>query len=346
MKKDIYEILNDSNIDIDEYKKYDLNDIEKEKIKKNFKNSIKNKRSIKKLPIAIAISIILTAALTTSNLGSEILVSAAITTSNISSYLGLNKNLDNYSTIVNKSISKNGVTISLNDVILNNNELIVSSIIQSSKGDATKEGFHEYGDILINGKSIRSSGSTGSSKAIDTSTMESVTNYILPDIDLSKELDIKIIYSDVLIGGKYIYGPWIFEFKANGSDLSKDTKRINLDSKFTLDNGNEISLTKFTSNAIGQEILYTIKNNNPNDKSAYDIKLVGKDNLNNPIEFGLSSSDSYGGILKIEPVLDKLSDKATSISLTPYAVKFPEKSGKLSDNFKKIGNEFIINLSK
>lgn len=345
MKKDIYEILNDSNIDIDKYKKYDLNDIEKEKLKNNFKNSVKNKKSIKKLPIAIAMSLILATGLVTTNLGSEILVSASITTSNISSYLGLNKNLDNYSTIINKSISKNGVTISLNDVILNNNELIVSSTIQSSKGDATNEGFHEYGDILINGKIIKA-GSTGSSKAIDKSTMESVTNYILPDIDLSKEIDIKIIYSDVLVGAKSIYGPWIFEFKANGSDLSKDTKRINLDNKFTLDNGNKINLTKFTSNAIGQEILYTIKNDNPTDKSAYDIKLVGKDNLNNPIEFGLSSSDSDGGILKIEPVLGKLSDKATSISLTPYAVKFPEKSGKLSDDLKKIGNEFTIDLSK
>lgn len=345
MKKDIYEILNDSNIDIDKYKKYDLNDIEKEKLKNNFKNSVKNKKSIKKLPIAIAISLILTTGLVTTNLGSEILVSATITTSNISSYLGLNKNLDNYSTIINKSISKNGVTISMNDVILNNNELIVSSTIQSSKGDATKEGFHEYSKIFINGKRIKS-GSTGSSEAIDTSTMASVTNYILPDIDLSKEIDIKIIYSDVLVGGKSIYGPWIFEFKANGSDLSKDTKRINLDNKFTLDNGNELTLTKFTSNAIGQEILYTMKNNNTDDKSVYSIKLIGKDNLNNPIEFYLSSGDDNGGILQIDPLVSKLSDKATSISLTPYGSKLPEKSGKLSDDFKKIGNEFTINLSK
>lgn len=345
MKKDIYEILNDSNIDIDKYKKYDLNDIEKEKLKNNFKNSVKNKKSIKKLPIAIAMSLILATGLITTNLGSEILVSAAITTSNISSYLGLNKNLDNYSTIINKSISKNGVTISINDVILNNNELIVSSTIQSSKGDATKEGFHEFGNILINGKSVNLNAS-GSARAIDKSTMESVSNYALPDIDLSKEVNIKIIYSDVLVGDKFIYGPWIFEFKTNGSELSKDTKRINLDNKFTLENGNELTLTKFTSNAIGQEIFYTIKNSNPTDKNAYDIKLVGTDNLNNPIEFDLSSGNYTGGILKLEPVLGKLSDKATSISLTPYAVKFPEKSGKLSDDFKKIGNEFTIDLSK
>ncbi|MGG7098799.1 DUF4179 domain-containing protein [Clostridium sardiniense] len=343
MKKDIYEILNDSNIGIDNYIKYELNDIEKKKMKNNFRKSIKNKKSIKKLPIAIAISLLLTTALVTTNLGSEILVSATIATSNISSYLGLNKNLDKYSTIINKYISKNGVTISLNDVILNNNELIVSSTIQSSKGDATNEGFHEYSKIFINGKRIKS-GSTGSSKAIDTSTMASITNYILPDIDLSKEIDIKIIYSDVLVGNKPIYGPWIFEFKANGSDLSKDTKRIALNNSFSLDNGNEVTLNEFTSNSMGQEIFYTIKNNNSTDKNVYDIKLVGTDNLNNPIEFDLSSGNYTGGILKLEPVLGKLSDKATSISLTPYAVKFPEKSGKLSDDFKKIGDKFTINF--
>jgi hypothetical protein len=34
------------------------------------------------------------------------------------------------------------------------------------------------------------------------------------------------------------------------------------------------------------------------------------------------------------------------LTLTPYAVRFPEKSGKLSNDFQKAGDEFTIKLTR
>ncbi len=41
-----------------------------------------------------------------------------------------------------------------------------------------------------------------------------------------------------------------------------------------------------------------------------------------------------------------LSDEVTWIALTPYAVRLPEESGKMSDDYQQVGEEFTIVLAK
>ena len=51
----------------------------------------------------------------------------------IEDYLGLDRSLDDYKSIVEKTISKNGITMQLNEVILDNDEVIVSYTVMSQE---------------------------------------------------------------------------------------------------------------------------------------------------------------------------------------------------------------------
>lgn len=337
MKKNIYEILNEVDVDMNNYNKEEFNDIEKRKIYNNFKKSIKKKRSYKKIASLAATAVVSISLLGTS-LGTNVYAGIHSFFYDISNMLNIEKNLDDYKTVVNKSVTKNGLTLQLNEVILDNDELIVSSTTTYDKG------FEESGviwgcNIYINGKRVNN-GSGGSAAKIDENTIQEVIASTIKG-EYNGNLDIKIVYSNPLINGKTIKGKWEFAFTTNGDELRLDTKEIELDTSFILENGQKVTLYKFTSNNLGQKIY----SKTDTKGTEYDLILKGQDNLGNEISFYLSSTEDYDGLFKVENLLYKsLDENATSITLTPYAVKFPEKSGKMSNDYKQTGAEFTINL--
>lgn len=74
--------------------------------------------------------------------------------------------------------------------------------------------------------------------------------------------------------------------------------------------------------------------------------LRGKDDLGNKIEFCMSHEADGQGIFVFTTIHGNLDENASVLTLTPYAVKFPEESGKLSNDFKPVGKEFTIDLTK
>ena len=90
---------------------------------------------------------------------------------------------------------------------------------------------------------------------IDDYTTQVVFKYDLDsikDMNLNGDLNIKIIYSKMMVNyTDDINGIWKFEFKTNGDQLKIDTKTINLNEEFELENGNKYILEKYTDNALG-----------------------------------------------------------------------------------------------
>ncbi|WP_252232322.1 DUF4179 domain-containing protein [Clostridium sp. ZBS15] len=344
MNKDIYDMLNEININIDGYEKHYFNDLERKKIKSNFRKSISKKKPRKRGMIA-AVAI---AALTIGMLGSDIGVSALskvsyIINNDIASYLGIERNLDEYKTVINKSITDKGITVQLNEVILDGDEMTVSCNVSSDKKLKDDESGIPDCNIYINGKNM-SAGSGGSAKKIDDYTTQSVITYDLKDNDLSGDLNIKISCSNVMLPDRMQKGKWDFEFKTNGDQLRIDTKEIPLNNKFTLENGQEYILEKYTDNSLGQKIYASI--NTPKIKSDYAVELKGTDDLGNKVEFYLSHGDKNSGLFKIETIDGNLNENAKLLKLTPYAAKYPENSGRMDGEYKKVGEEFTIDLSK
>ncbi|SFD42667.1 DUF4179 domain-containing protein [Clostridium uliginosum] len=356
MKDDIYTMLNEADINIDDYKKEDFNDIEKKNIKANFKKSISKKKSHKRSMVVAGVVIALTVILFGTNTGVEALtrVLKIAGIQEIGSFMGIQKNLDDYKTVINKAISNNGVTVQLNEVILDGQELTVSynvtydkklSEVYDEKLSKVDKGWHGFNCISINGKELNT-GNGGGSRSIDDYTIQTVLTYNLGKQDLSGDLDIKLSCSPV--GENEDINKkdenWGFEFNTNGDQLKVDTKEIALDNKFTLENGTEYTLQKYTDNSLGQKMYASISNFQM--ESTYDVSLKGTDDLGNEVEFYISHGWKEGALFKIENIHGNLNENAKTLTLTPYAAKYPEKSGRMDGEYKKTGDEFTIDLSQ
>lgn len=348
----IYSLFNDANINLDEYKKDEFNDIEKKLLKKNIRKSIKKigKQNARRKVIAAAAITVVLVGMSFGNTGAYALAKINLLSENISSFLGIERNLEDYKTMVNKSVINNGVTVKLNEVVLEEDELLISTTVSSDRILKEHESWGDEMTLYINNKKVKFTGEGGGRKHIDDYTTQQVVKYDLDsikDMDLSGDLNVKIIYSKMMINyANDINGTWKFEFKTNGDQLKIDTKTINLNYQFELENGNEYTLEKYTDNALGQKIYGKIINNSTGDKT-YDILLKGYDNLGNKIEFDLMKRGNDWFLLEYQNALyGTLNQKASKLRLTPYAVKMPETGGKEPDidEYKKVGYEFTINI--
>ncbi|UOW69424.1 DUF4179 domain-containing protein [Paraclostridium bifermentans] len=338
-----YKSFNDVEFDIESYQEVSIN---KELIKSRVKSKLSKRKSKSKKILAASVSgLVLIGGL--SVFREPVYANMYKVMYDIKNALGVESNLEDYKTVVGQSITKNGLTITLNEVILDKDVLIVSTAYKFK--EELEDGYiMAFENIYINGKPI-SSGGGGSGGAIDKNTVEKVFRYTLDEDVKKHDLDIKIVYSDpIYLKNKKentINGKWAFEFKTNRKELELDTKSLKLNQSFELGKDETITLKEYRTNALGPNIIYD-RNIHNKDLVSYDIKLLGKDNLGNDVEFYLISADESKGKLTLYNLEENLDKNVTELKLIPYAAKQPNTSGKMSDDFKKIGDEFTINLNE
>lgn len=303
-------------------------------IKEGINSAVKAKR--KKRTKTIVITFSLSLAIIGITLFSKGEVSAQVKQSfwSIASYFGLDTDLSEYKTTINKPVTNNGYTITLNEVILDKNELTISSTVKSDEGY-----FNGYLEVLksvyINGTRINFD-SNGASEIVDDATMNEVTTYFL-DKELSEEVNIRVEYSGVQMlndnGVEKIKGDWSFNFTTNADTLVKDTLSIDLNKKFKLEDGKTIKFKKYISNSLGTKIEF----NQPSEGTEYLMKLAGTDNLGNKIEFYSNYSNNGKGIFKLDNSSGNIKKDSSKLNLSLYV-------SDSNDNWKKVGSDFDINL--
>jgi len=339
MKNDIYSMLNYIDINLENYKKESFNDIEKKNIKANFRKSIHKKRSPRKSIVAAGVVMALTGTLLGTNIGANALTNVLKIdgVEDIGSFLGIHKKLDEYKTVINKAITDNGITIKLNEVILDGNEITVSYNISSNEKLKDLESpAHTFGELYINDKKI-TYGDTSRSKKVDDYNAQQVISYDLLNEHLSGELDIKMKCSAIYIDGNKKEGHWNFEFKANGDELKADTKEIKLNNKIKLKNGDEYTLERYTDNSLGQRIYASVSNYT--GKPRYYMDLRGTDDLGNHVTFFVPGRKN-GVLFRMSK---NLNEKAKTLTLTPYAAECSADDGSQL-NFEQVGETFTIDL--
>lgn len=333
MKKNIYDEFNDMTIDLSELKQEEFTALERKRAMKKFKASINKHSSYKKCAgVAIALAI------SAGTLGSApVFAGTNPVMHSIAGFLGIEKELESYTTAVNQSVTKGDVTIQLNEVILDEKELIVSTTI-TSKEPLEEMGVDASGSVYINGKRI-SWGAAGGSRQIDDYTVEEVMNYHL-DEEYTGEMDMTLLFNGVRVNGMKQKGRWKFEFSTSGDELKLDTVNTEINQACSLPDETKIIFTQYTSNDIGEKIYFT----KSKAETSYDLELRGTDNMGNPIVFSLSNSKGTQGVLKLNEFFSDKDEDATSYTLALYAVKFPVGNGKLSNDFKQVGEEFTVKL--
>ncbi|MDF2881377.1 MAG: hypothetical protein K0R54_1934 [Clostridiaceae bacterium] len=134
---------------------------------------------------------------------------------------------EQFSTSVNKSVEKNGVKITINEITIDDNTLAITS---TEEGKNLKENVGYMGEIMLNGKLIRSRSSKD--KKVDDNTLTTVTYANISDLGLTDAVNVEL---NVVWFGD-VKGPWDFKFKVSKSDKPTNSRVVNLDKTIKIPN--------------------------------------------------------------------------------------------------------------
>ncbi len=341
--KDKFEMMNDMVVDLSEYEVYELNDIEKKQIKKRLKAKIKNRnRNSKKKIAVIVIALGLSYIGIVSNI--SVLADIPIIGSVIEEYVNSKgKSLEDYKTIVGETEVDSGITVKLNEVVLDAGQLIISSTFKSN--GVNLDDVHVSPTVYINGSEISKNGS-GSNKKIDDNTYNMFTARHLEDIEMKDNLDIKIVYENIQVNtmlGKYKHlpGKWSFEISSSPEKLISDMKTIAINKEFKLDNGQEIKVENLIITPISTKLDYKMTKENKDDITfKYDVLFKVEDKNGNEFKFISGTTAVENSHLRFET----LDDNIKKLKVTPYVISGQEGKKK-TDYYKVLYNEaFYIEI--
>ncbi len=348
--KNIYDMLNDVDGSVDDFEKIEPTDIEKANFKKAFCNK-KKKNRFKKASIVAASLLICVGLFGQTSIGKVAYAKVENTlggiTYSIAKSLYLKKEVAPYVNVVNEVVEDKGIAIKLTDCVIDKDEFILTLLANKDGYDMTYLDI-DY-SIYINGVRQHTLGSSGSSGvATDGVCFQTMRNDI-KGIEKYENLDVKIVVDKITINDKDDYenaqiikGNWVFEFGASGSELAVNTKIINIDKTFEKD-GIKMEIKEISINPVNKKMYVNINENGDRNN---DYVFKGKDNLGNDVEFGLSRYDGSTGeaIFIYEQLSSNMSDNAEYVTLTPYFRQMPKKSGRITDDYNQLGDEFKIVL--
>ena len=172
-------------------------------------------------------------------------------TYNLSQFLGIQKDLSPYRTVLGESITKDGYTVTLNEVILDENILYVSDTFTLPQKD---ELLLKHNLLLL--QMLTSllmvkwfPGVPAAKRNLQMTITLFLTEELLSDnLDSSQNLDIELGYS--------MYGQSFgsFSFAATGKDLMASTYTTSLDTKIMLPDNTSIHFYKYSSNTMEHRI--------------------------------------------------------------------------------------------
>lgn len=335
MSKHLYELLNEVETDFDCYTQTPLTPLEKKQMEHRIRKKLHHNKSHKSIKIACAIACC--SILFLGVFHEEVYATILQAQNKLSVMLGITKDLSPYEKVINQTITKNGISLTLNSVILNNDQLIIS--VTETQETPISDQSTITGTVSIDGE-INHNGGVGASNRIDNYTIEHIMELELgTDFDVNQTREFHLIFENYDTSLDKKGQVWEYKFFADGVQLSSDTKKTPLAVSFTLPNNTIVTLSEFVTNALGDKIYFTF--NGPN---SYNIVLRGMDNQNHPVEFYLSHSNETGGRFDLDMLDYEPTNDVISYTLTPYAVEFPKESGRMSNDFKPIGEAFTVQI--
>ncbi|MGL5347809.1 MAG: DUF4179 domain-containing protein [Peptostreptococcaceae bacterium] len=292
------ELLNETKVDLNEYSEEELNDIEKMKLKQGIKQRIGKKKSNKGKNIAIASSIFILsmAAMNLEAIADQIekLISKN-PIENFENYKGTNAN--GYTNIIDKTVTNNGLAITINEVIFDYENIIIMYTIEGENVDT--QSMDIMPNIYLDGKKVEIAGASGTYSDKD-SKLKQVT--LEPMIPISKvgKFDMKVV-----IGGKRDFpqdeiiekGKWKYSFEVSNEAMKNATNEIDIYKKITLEDGMNLVIEKVVTTPISTTV--KIKSDNISQELVESASggCKGEDSEGNTLD-SISNSNSYDGITK------------------------------------------------
>jgi hypothetical protein len=154
---------------------------------------------------------------------------------------------EQFSNSVNKSVKKNGIEITINEIIIDDNMLAITSFIEGSN---LNEDRGYMGSIKLNGNLLRSRSDKG--KKVDDNEIMMVTYANVSDLDLADDIEVDL--NIVWVGE--VKGPWNFKFKVYKTDMPTNSKVTNLDKSIQIPNST-LKLEKLIVSPLGNTLTYS-----------------------------------------------------------------------------------------
>ncbi|MDS0527619.1 DUF4179 domain-containing protein [Clostridium sp. SHJSY1] len=324
--KDVYELLNEVNIDENEIEEMEVSDFEKEKVKTNLRKAMKKNRKFKtgwKVAVAAGFLIvggIVTIGVTNPAYASEIPVIGDIFRFLDGGRTGVYDKYKENASKINMSRECNGVTVTIKDAVFDGQTIIYTYEIKSDKDLGEKPFISAGGPILtIDGYMGGTGGGSITEKVGENTYIGQDNNTINKEMDeVNFKINIREISDMTSKEGedKSVKGNWDFELSLKAVESEK--KIIN---KVTEKSGIKAFIDSITETEMSCIINYSQETPKEFDKKWFwqDLDIEVRDDLGNVYkgEGNGGRRDADGQRFKWSKTFEKLDDKATKLIISP-----------------------------
>ncbi|RXJ04582.1 DUF4179 domain-containing protein [Anaerobacillus alkaliphilus] len=316
--KDIYELLNDANMDESDFEEMEVSDLEKARVKKALRKSIRKKRALNWKKGLLATSIVF--GLTTTTIGftfptyaSQIPIIGDIFRFFDEGKDGLYTNYKEFSNELNLSQESNGVQVTINDAIFDGKTVTVTYSIDSDK---------DLGDLIVFDHihvkgSDGAAGSSQVTKVADNHYVGIMTSSVF-GLNNAGTANVKWNVKELknLETGEEIKGNWNFAFSLQATESSDY-----LIDQSTENNGVKVAIEKVTITPMSFIVYYDQEVSDVvNEKwHSVDVELVIKDEFGNTYtgQGNGGTGDIFNNI-SWSSTFEKMGEDATKLIITPH----------------------------
>ena len=172
------------------------------------------------------------------------------------SFFGQEKAVDfnDYKTVVNDTTENTIGKMTLNEVMVDDNQLLLNATFEPVNDVAFDEQLFFFPQVQVNGRdyTVRNRGQSVKKQESNYTIYSSIQVSELPKEEV---LTLTISYNQWNIDTP-IEKPWNFNVKASQKQLQKDKKVFTINQTFTLKNGNEVTIKKVVSTPISTTVYY------------------------------------------------------------------------------------------
>lgn len=322
--KDIYELFNETALDLDEFEENALDELYRKKIKKAVREQIRKRNNpfVYASKVAIVLlSIIFVTTFVSFKINPTFATSLPMIGGIIKEISGYGNDLfDQYTEVINKSVENEGLKMTLNEVMLDRNQLRIATTVQSE--NAYDDTFYTTPpEVFINGNRLRSHGGSGTGEYVNPYTLVNIATIDVHDVKIPSQIDMKIVfenfsYQDQNGDNKVIKGPWAFDFTISKAAIESKTKIYKI-KRDVVYNDVKMYLQDITITPLTTHLKYKFKGKRP-------LSFLIKDDQGNVL---IEETSGYGTGSLLDALFKKnrgevdfsaVNENAKTLTVMPY----------------------------
>ena len=322
--KDIYELLNETTLDLDEFEENVLDELYRQKIKKAIRGQIRKRKNPFAYASKVAIvllCIIFATAFVSFKINPTFATRLPMIGGIIKEISGYGNDLfDQYTEVINKSVEIEGIKMTLNEVMLDRNQLRIAMTVHSE--NAYEDTFYTaLPAVFINGNKLSAYDGSGIGEYINPHMSVNIATIDVHDIKIPSQINMKIVYENFSYkdqngDNKVIKGPWVFDFAISKVAIESRTKTYKLKRKIVHDDV-EMYLQDITITPLTTHLKYKFRGEIP-------LSFLIKDDQGNAL---IEETSGYGTGSLLDALFKKnrgevdfsaVGEDAKTLTVMPY----------------------------